>query len=170
MSTACYGRTNLTPKCLVEIPMAGGVINETEARKRFKFDPGPLPLIPYREETKPTPGPGKRIMPDLKWETEEVVLDWVQEDIPPPVVPLRVTRRQMLLWLRSNYQTGKPMLEKVYEALNAGPDGEAKDLRLIEFDGAIYFERENTLTLAIISALGLTSEEADQAFIQAEQL
>lgn len=170
METACYGRTDEDPKCLVEIPTNDGVVNETEARKRFKFSPGPLPLIPYRENVKPTPGPGKRVMPDLAWYDDEVVLQWEEEDEPPPPVPYRVTGRQMKLWLRSNYRTGKSLLELTYAALNLGPDGEAKDLRLIEFDHAIYFERDNPLTLAIISALGLSEPEANKAFVEAEKL
>ena len=84
---------------------------------------------------------------------------------PTPLAP--VTRRQLFLWLNANLGLSRAYLRGRLEEI---ADPSAREAALIEFDEAATFERTHPLIDRLASALELTSEQVDAAFIAAAQI
>lgn len=76
-----------------------------------------------------------------------------------------VTMRQARLALR---RTG--VLQAVDAALEAMPDGDAKEDALIEWNHALTVERDSDLTKTLAAGLGLSDEDLDKLFALAASL
>ncbi len=84
---------------------------------------------------------------------------------PAPGVPSSVTRRQakQALLLAG-------LLSHVQPALDAIPDATQRGLAQIEWDESLEFDRHRPLLINLATALGLSSAQLDQLFIQAAAL
>lgn len=83
---------------------------------------------------------------------------------PVSTVPRRVTARQaQLALLASGYL---PQVQAVIDALPAGVKAAAK----INWDKALYVERDSPLLATLAPAVGLTDTQVDALFIQAAAL
>ena len=80
-------------------------------------------------------------------------------------VPASVTRRQAKQALLLN-----GFLANVQPAIDAIPDAAQRAMIQIEWDDSQVFERDRTALIALGSALGLTSVQLDDLFIEAAQL
>jgi len=78
---------------------------------------------------------------------------------PEPVVPSEVTRRQLFLWLNSIGITRAQVRGMI-----------TTEAALIEFDEATTFARAHPLVAQLATALGLTTEQVDEAFRNAATL
>ncbi len=79
-------------------------------------------------------------------------------------VPVSVTPRQLRLLLHR-----KGLLPRVDGAI-ASLVGEAKAVAQIEWDYAIHYDRDNPMLVQLATAIGLTSADIDQMFVDASQL
>lgn len=100
---------------------------------------------------------------DMTPEEEAAMLaEW--EAATAPVVPREVSMAQARLAL-----LGAGLLSAVDTAINAMPEP-AKSAARISWEYRQTVRRESELTLSLASALGLTSQEVDELFIQAATL
>jgi hypothetical protein len=86
-------------------------------------------------------------------------------EAPPAGVPDQVSRRaarQVLL--------AAGLLNNVQPALDAIPDPMQRAMMQIEWEDSLYFQRKRPSLVALATALGLTSEQLDNLFIQAAAL
>jgi hypothetical protein len=86
--------------------------------------------------------------------------EWV---VPTPPVPESVSARQIRLWLIRQGIS----LSAVDAAIDAIPDQLQRDSVRVEWDYAPYVERTHPMLIPLAAALGLTEQQADQAFIEA---
>jgi hypothetical protein len=82
------------------------------------------------------------------------------------VVPATISARQIRLWLINNGYS----LANVEAAINGITDPIVRDSRLVEWEYAPYIERTHPMLISLASALGLTEQQVDQAFIEAEKI
>ena len=87
------------------------------------------------------------------------------DDVAPPRVPSRVTRRQARQALALAGLFGQ-----VQPAINAIPDPQQRQLAQIEWDDSQDFERERPLLIELGHAIGLDDAGIDELFIQAGAL
>ena len=80
-----------------------------------------------------------------------------------PSVPASVSARQIRLWLIRNGIA----LSQVDAAIDAIPDQLQRDSVRVEWDYAPYVERSHPMLVPLAAALGLATEQVDQAFIEA---
>lgn len=85
---------------------------------------------------------------------------------PAPVVPDSVSARQIRLWLISNGIS----LAQIDQLIEAIEDPQQKDFTRVEWEFAPYVERSHPMVATFASALGLTNEQVDAAFITAATL
>jgi hypothetical protein len=85
---------------------------------------------------------------------------------PPPEVPENISARQIRLWLIKNGIS----LSTVTDAIATIENEELKESTLVEWEYAPYVERNHPLIETIGAILGLSSEQIDNAFIEAFQL
>ncbi|MEN2430714.1 hypothetical protein [Comamonas sp. F1-6] len=87
------------------------------------------------------------------------------DDVAPPRVPARVTRRQarQALALAGLFAAVQP-------AIDAIPDPQQRQLAQIEWDDSQDFERERPLLIELGHAIGLDDAGIDELFIQAGAL
>lgn len=82
----------------------------------------------------------------------------------PVVVPSEVTKRQLRAWLiENNYD------QAVIDKLNSMTNKAGKRARN-DWESASVYERNNLLVKALATFLGLTEQQTDTAFIEADQL
>jgi hypothetical protein len=81
-------------------------------------------------------------------------------------VPQTITATQIRLWLFRNGVS----LEAVQSAIDAIPDEAARGETRIQWEYAPYVERSHPFINALGQSLGLTSEQIDQAFVEAARL
>jgi hypothetical protein len=79
------------------------------------------------------------------------------------VVPATISARQIRLWLINNGYS----LANVEAAINSISDQAIRDSTLVEWEYAPYIERSHPMLIPLASALGLTEQQVDQAFIEA---
>lgn len=84
------------------------------------------------------------------------------EPVITPVVPQTITARQIRMWLVLHGYS----LKQVEEAIQAIEDLKQRELVSIEWEFAPYVERNHPMVISIASALGMTEEDIDQAFIE----
>lgn len=82
------------------------------------------------------------------------------------VVPQSITATQIRLWL---FRHGVS-LEDVQAAIDSIPDDKARGETRIQWEYAPYVERRHPFVDALGAGLGLTSDQIDQAFIEASRL
>lgn len=86
--------------------------------------------------------------------------------IPLPVSIPTISPRQIRLWLVNHNIS----LSSVDAAINGIQDQMLKEKTLIEWQYSPYIERNHSMVNTIGSALGLSSEQIDQAFMEASLL
>lgn len=85
------------------------------------------------------------------------------KDVP---VPETVSARQIRLWLVRN---GIP-LSQIETAIASIEDVATREVVKIEWEYAPYIERTHPWLVPLAQSLGLTSEQVDQAFIEASTI
>ena len=96
------------------------------------------------------------------WAVRELTPEEIEARKPP--VPQSVTMRQARLAL---LESGR--LAEVSLIISSLPSPQ-KDMALIEWEYALYVERQNPLFIQIAMALGLTQKQVDDLFIVASKL
>lgn len=86
--------------------------------------------------------------------------------VPPVVVPQTVSARQVRLWLIRNGFS----LTQVDAAIDGIQDTLTRESVRVEWEYAPYIERNHPMLLPLASALGLSNEQIDQAFIEANNI
>jgi hypothetical protein len=81
-------------------------------------------------------------------------------------VPESVSARQIRLWLVRHGIS----LSQVDLAIDAIPDQLQRDSVRVEWDYAPYVERSHPMLIPLASALGLTEQQVDTAFIEASTI
>lgn len=111
---------------------------------------------------------------EQQWEVQELFSTQIEKDAAiaadieakrKAFVPASVTRRQAKQALLLN-----GFLANVQPAIDAIPDAAQRAMIQIEWDDSQVFERDRTALIALGSALGLTSVQLDDLFIEAAQL
>jgi len=89
--------------------------------------------------------------------------EWV---VPAPIIPESISARQIRLWLINNgFQ-----LTQVENAINNIEDPITRETIKVEWEYAPYVERNHPMLTPLAQALGLTENQVDQAFIQAQYI
>jgi hypothetical protein len=83
-----------------------------------------------------------------------------------PKVPESVSARQIRLWLINN----GIQLSQVEDAMNSIEDPITRETIKVEWEYAPYVERNHPMLVPLAQALGLTENQVDQAFIQAQYI
>jgi hypothetical protein len=103
------------------------------------------------------------------WEvTDEngVVIGVNQSESLSPVVPESVSARQIRLWLVRHGIS----LSQVETAIDSIQDIMQRDSVRVEWEYAPYVERSHPMLVPLASALGLTEQQVDIAFIEASSI
>jgi hypothetical protein len=103
------------------------------------------------------------------WEvTDEngLVIGVNQSESLSPVVPESVSARQIRLWLVRHGVS----LSQVDAAIDNISNQLERDSVRVEWDYAPYVERSHPMLIPLASALGLTEQQVDQAFIEAASI
>jgi len=91
---------------------------------------------------------------------------WVTNPPVVPNVPASISPRQIRLWLINN----NIPLASVEAAINSIPDSVLREKTLVEWEYSPYVERNHPMIESLGSALGLSPEQIDTAFIEASGL
>jgi hypothetical protein len=115
--------------------------------------------------------PGSKLVgPDYIIDNDNHTVTGTFEVVPigpvPPVVPDTISARQIRLWLLQNGIS----LQMVNTAISNIEDPLLRDSVSIEWEYAPYIERTHPMLIPLASALGLTEQQVDQAFIDASIL
>jgi hypothetical protein len=116
------------------------------------------------------------VRPDMPvgWEPEEGFVlvpddelpeNYERIDIVTPV-PESISARQIRLWLIQHNIS----LSTIEETINSISDAITRETVRVEWEYAPYVERKHPWLEQLGSALGLTSQDIDRAFIEASQL
>jgi hypothetical protein len=89
--------------------------------------------------------------------------EWILQAIP---IPESVSARQIRLWLINN---GFQLIQ-VENAINNIQDPITRETVKVEWEYAPYIERNHPMLIPLARALGLTENQVDQAFIQAQHI
>jgi len=105
------------------------------------------------------------------WEVRDEdgnVVGMNQQAVEPemPAVPENVSARQIRLWL---IQHGIS-LSQVETAIDSIQDIMQRDSVRVEWEYAPYVERSHPMLVPLASALGLTEQQVDMAFIEASSI
>lgn len=85
---------------------------------------------------------------------------------PEPSIPQTVSARQVRIWL---IQHGIS-LSQVDQAIDNIENSIMRDITRVEWEYAPYIERGHPMLVPLGDALGLSSEQIDQAFIEASNI
>jgi hypothetical protein len=83
-----------------------------------------------------------------------------------PTIPESVSARQIRLWLINN----GIQLAQVENAINNIEDPITRETIKVEWEYAPYVERNHPMLVPLAQALGLTENQVDTAFIQAQYI
>jgi hypothetical protein len=83
-----------------------------------------------------------------------------------PTVPESISARQVRIWL---LQHGI-LLQQVDTAINSIQDPILRDITKVEWEYAPYIERSHPMLVPLAQALGLTQDQLDTAFIEAQNI
>jgi hypothetical protein len=98
--------------------------------------------------------------------SENAVWDGNQWIVPEPEIPQTISARQIRLWLIQNgFQ-----LSQIDQAINSIEDILIRETVKIEWEYAPYIERTHPWLVPLANILGLTSEQINQAFIEASNI
>lgn len=89
--------------------------------------------------------------------------EWI---LSSPSVPESVSARQVRLWL---VQHGIS-LQQVDNAITSIQDPVTREITQIEWEYAPYIERNHPMLVPLAQALGLTQDQLDTAFIEAQNI
>ena len=89
--------------------------------------------------------------------------EWI---LSSPSVPESVSARQIRLWLINN----GIQLSQVEDAINNIEDPITRETIKVEWEYAPYVERNHPMLVPLAQALGLTENQVDTAFIQAQYI
>jgi hypothetical protein len=89
--------------------------------------------------------------------------EWVLINSP---VPESVSARQIRLWLINN----GIQLSQVEDAINSIEDPITRETIKVEWEYAPYVERNHPMLVPLAQALGLTENQVDTAFIEAQYI
>ena len=95
--------------------------------------------------------------------TVQIIRQWID---PPVVIPETISARQIRLWLIDHNIS----LNSVKDAINTITDEKLREKTLVEWEYAPYIERNHPFVNNLGATLGLSAEQIDNAFIEAEQL
>ena len=166
--------------------------SESEIRALFPNTSFPAPFVAPEGYTLVFPAPPPEFNPvtqrvqetipmltakghyEQQWEIAELFSTQAEKDVAIAAdieakrkasVPASVTRRQAKQALLLN-----GLLANVQPAIDAIPDATQRAMIQIEWDDSQVFERDRPALIALGSALGLTSVQLDDLFIEAAQL
>lgn len=88
---------------------------------------------------------------------------WIQHS---PSVPESISARQIRLWLINN----GIQLAQVEAAIDSIQDPLVRETTKVEWEYAPYVERNHPMLVPLAQALGLTENQIDTAFIQAQYI
>ena len=88
---------------------------------------------------------------------------WIQYS---PTVPESISARQIRLWLINNGIS----LAQVEAAIDNIPDPLIRETIKVEWEYAPYVERHHPMLVPLAQSLGLTENQIDNAFIQAQNI
>lgn len=108
-----------------------------------------------------TPQEGYSIVPN-----DELPSNWEMAPSEPAQIPQTISARQIRLWLIQHNYT----LSQIDNIINQIPDELQKNIVMVEWEYAPYVERHHPWINVLGAALGLNSQEIDQAFIEASVL
>jgi hypothetical protein len=103
------------------------------------------------------------------WEVRDetgVIIGINQSETLTPPIPESISARQIRLWLLRQGIS----LSQVDSAIDNIPDQLQRDSVRVEWDYAPYVERSHPMLIPLASALGLTEQQVDQAFIEASSI
>jgi len=89
--------------------------------------------------------------------------EWILINSP---VPESVSARQIRLWLINN----GIQLSQVEDAINSIEDPITRETIKVEWEYAPYVERNHPMLIPLAQALGLTENQVDTAFIEAQYI
>jgi hypothetical protein len=81
-------------------------------------------------------------------------------------IPENISARQVRIWLLQHGIS----LQQVETAIDSIQDPILKDITKVEWEYAPYIERNHPMLVPLAQALGLTQEQLDQAFIEAQNI
>lgn len=96
---------------------------------------------------------------DYYWNNGE----WIRY---PQIIPENISARQIRLWLINN---GIQLIQ-VEDAINNIEDPIIRETIKVEWEYAPYVERNHPMLVPLAQALGLTEQQIDTAFIQAQYI
>ena len=88
---------------------------------------------------------------------------WVQDQIS---IPQTVSARQVRIWLLQHGIS----LQQVDTAIDSIEDPILRDITKVEWEYAPYIERSHPMLVPLAQALGLTQDQLDTAFIEAQNI
>ena len=88
---------------------------------------------------------------------------WVQINYP---IPETISARQVRIWLLQHGIS----LQQVDTAIDSIQDPILRDITKVEWEYAPYIERSHPMLIPLAQGLGLTQEQLDQAFIEAQNI
>jgi len=88
---------------------------------------------------------------------------WIQY---PQTVPESISARQIRLWLINN----GIQLNQVENAIDSIQDPLIRETTKVEWEYAPYVERNHPMLVPLAQALGLSENQIDQAFIEAQYI
>ena len=86
--------------------------------------------------------------------------------VPSPAVPESITARQIRMWLVLNGHD----LAQITAAIDAIEDPVQREVARVDWNWAPYVDRTHPMVASIAAGLGLTAEEVDGAFVEANLL
>lgn len=89
--------------------------------------------------------------------------EWI---VPESIIPDSISARQVRIWL---IQHGIS-LATVEAAIDTIQDPILKEITKVEWEYAPYIERNHPMLVPLAQALGLTQDQLDQAFIEAQNI
>lgn len=98
--------------------------------------------------------------------SDEAIWNNGQWIIPNIIIPESVSARQVRIWL---IQHGIS-LAAVETAIDAIQDPTLKEITKVEWEYAPYIERNHPMLVPLAQALGLTQDQLDQAFVEAQNI
>ncbi len=81
-------------------------------------------------------------------------------------IPENISARQVRIWLLQHGIS----LQQVENAIDTIQDPVLRDITKVEWEYAPYIERNHPMLVPLAQALGLTQEQLDQAFIEAQNI
>lgn len=89
--------------------------------------------------------------------------EWIQDQVS---IPQSVSARQVRIWLLQHGIS----LQQVDTSIDSIQDPILRDITKVEWEYAPYIERSHPMLVPLAQALGLTQDQLDTAFIEAQNI